>query len=205
MEPSDRDVPPDSERPGTTSRRRGTAHSKPTPYRKEGGFANKKQDGKWKKVVKYEEPPAKAIEVPKPSTGRVYAKELIWRVAQDPESQAQCSVALVFMKREIKKVPGAKTKHRAKHVQPKWCADVRQKSDPLTRSIKSLLNKLAPTNYAAILSKTQGLLNAEAALAVAVHIFDKASAESKYSELYARLCEDLIVSFPEFKAYLVTT
>ena len=136
---------------------------------------------------------------------RVYGKELIWRVGLEEQSRGVCSLNLDIVKRELKKVHGPKSKHRPKHVQPKWCADVRQKSDPLTRSIKSLLNKLAPTNYPSILSKTQGLLNPEAALAVAVHIFDKASAESKYSELYARLCEDLITGFPEFKSYLVTT
>jgi hypothetical protein len=51
----------------------------------------------------------------------------------------------------------------------------------------------------------QELVNEEAALAIAVHIFDKASAESRFSEVYARLCEDLITVFPEFKAFLVTT
>lgn len=187
-------------------RHRVAQYSKPVPYRKEGGFSAKKPDTpKWKRVVKEPEFRDEPKPVQETKERRVYGKELIWQVGREEQSQGVSSLSLDILKREMKRVKGQKGKHKAKHAPPKWCADVRLKTDPLTRSLKSLLNKLAPTNYATILSKMQELVNEEAALAIAVHIFDKASAESRFSEVYARLCEDLITVFPEFKAFLVTT
>lgn len=202
MDPGQDPLPSPTSRTQAVPRHRGPQHSKPVPYRKEGGFAGKKPDApKWKRVVKDPEPKSD----PEPKERRVYGKELIWQVGREEQSQGISSLSLDILKREIKTVKGPKGKHKAKPAPPKWCADVRLKTDPLTRSIKSHLNKLAPTNYAAILSKMQGLVNEETALAVAVHIFDKASAESRYAEIYARLCEDLITTFPDFRAFLVTT
>lgn len=71
--------------------------------------------------------------------------------------------------------------------------------DALTKSLKSLLNKLTPTNLEPIRAKIAELLNQETSKAFSVMLLGKACMELKYNETYCQLSKALISLFPYFR------
>jgi MIF4G domain len=71
--------------------------------------------------------------------------------------------------------------------------------DSMTKNLKSLLNKLTPTNFESIKEKLSEHLNPEISMLLSDLLLIKACMEVKYSETYSRLSRDLILKFPFFR------
>ena len=73
----------------------------------------------------------------------------------------------------------------------------------MTKNLKSLLNKLTPTNFDSIKEKISEQFNPETSIAFSSLLLSKACMEVKYSEIYSKICRDLIVVFPYFRCHLL--
>ena len=75
--------------------------------------------------------------------------------------------------------------------------------DALTKSLKSLLNKLTPTNLDQIRTKIAEFFTRETSKIFSVMLLGKACMEFKYSETYCLLSKALISLFPYFREDLL--
>ena len=71
--------------------------------------------------------------------------------------------------------------------------------DAMTKALKSLLNKLTPTNFDTILEKLSEQFNSETSLIFSSLLLNRACIELKYSETYSQLARDLIRKFHYFR------
>jgi hypothetical protein len=75
--------------------------------------------------------------------------------------------------------------------------------DSLTKGLKSLLNKLTPTNLDQISAKISELINKESSKVFSNLLLNKACMEYKYSETYCLLSKAIISLFPYFREDLL--
>ena len=75
--------------------------------------------------------------------------------------------------------------------------------DLITKTLKSLLNKLTPTNLEAIKGKISELLNEGTSLSFADLLLAKACMEIKYCETYSKLSKEIIEKHPYFRNHLL--
>jgi MIF4G domain len=75
--------------------------------------------------------------------------------------------------------------------------------DLLTKTLKSLLNKLTPTNFDSIRMKISEVFNEDVSINFSNLLLSKACIEVKYSETYAKLCKNLVDNFFYFKGSIL--
>ena len=75
--------------------------------------------------------------------------------------------------------------------------------DLMTKTLKSLLNKLTPTNLESIKGKISEQMNEETSLVFANLLLGKACMEIKYSETYSKLSKEIIEKHPYFRNHLL--
>lgn len=75
--------------------------------------------------------------------------------------------------------------------------------DAMTKSLKSLLNKLTPTNFDSIKEKISDQITRDSSLTFSNLLLAKACLEVKYSETYSKLSKELIAKHPFFRGDLL--
>ena len=80
---------------------------------------------------------------------------------------------------------------------------IKSELDSMTKTLKSLLNKLTPTNLDSIKEKISELFNQEISVIFSNLLLTKACMEVKYSETYSKISLDLMKAFPYFRNHLL--
>ncbi|CAG9309918.1 unnamed protein product [Blepharisma stoltei] len=132
----------------------------------------------WKKVSKH-----------------TYSYDEILSVKSQESSQIKSDAILKILDRKLKTVGSAWRSTPQK---------LKSSNDELTKNFKSLLNKLAPTNAESIQNKLLALLSPESSESLSLLILEKASAEGKYAETYAKMCVEISRQISYFRNNLLT-
>lgn len=129
---------------------------------------------------------------------RIYSQEQILALQSHTLSKQLTSVNPKFLNR---KMLALSKKHRSQSERTKI---VNENFDALERNCKSLLNKLAPTNFESISGKLLEILVPATSFKISCLVLEKASLEPKYSETYASLCQEAIRKCPFFREDLLS-
>ena len=100
-------------------------------------------------------------------------------------------------------VPSSLLSRQLQTAKSKWSSEVLQLAEPLVKLVKTQLNKLSPGNYEKILSLIQDAVTPDSCAVFCRILLEKASAEQKYLQVYAKLCQDISEQKQFFRSTLL--